>query len=114
MKRYLYLGVDSAVTLRDGISRRLVHGCEVELPEESTFTRTLVEHGKLVPAPATPPPAPRVPREAETEPAPIDPTSEPEPTLEPSPWTLSGLAPPARDEEDTSLPASRGRRGKRS
>lgn len=120
MTRYTYLGVDSAVTLRDGICRRLVHGCEVELPEASAFTRALIAHGKLVPVlrgpglretrlpePAAAAAEPPLERWVEHE-------SVPEPLPEPEPRTLSGLAGGGPDEEDTSQPVSRGRRGKRS
>lgn len=103
MTRYQYLGVDTAVTLSDGSSRRLVHGREVELPEGSAFVRGLLERGLL--------------RLAAEAPAPTEPEPEPEPVretwVEPEVWTPSGVAEDELGDEHPDAPAPASRRGKR-
>jgi len=45
--KYTYSGPDSGVTLLDGIEKALFSGCEVELPEDSDYTKTLAALGYL-------------------------------------------------------------------
>lgn len=103
MIRYRYLGVDSGVTFRDGTSVRLVHGKEVDLPDDSTFVRVLEQHGALVRV--VPPDEPTLP--SGTLPAPAELAPEPEAPLggEPSPNVS-----PELDDEPNSKRRPRGKR----
>jgi len=45
--KYTYSGPDSGVTLPDGKEIMLFFGAEIELPEDSEYTRTLLALGYL-------------------------------------------------------------------